>query len=139
MTSIQQSAPTKLLTLALQVLSLYFLCIAAAHLFGLKIPLLYVYYDVPSTGYQDRIISFMAMGWCLSFFAASKDVHANKGLIKMLVLAGLIAVAALANNNYVTDFSIHTQTPTLWAYWLQTGLLAVIVAGLFGLYRASFK
>ncbi len=139
MTSTQENTLESLLTFALRILSFYFLCVATAHLFGLKIPLLYVYFDVPSTGYQDRIISFMAMGWCLSFYAASKNVSTNQSLIKMLILAGAFAVAALANNNYVTDFTIHTSTPSLWAYWLQTGLLAIIVAGLYGLYRACFK
>ncbi len=36
----------------------YFCCMALAHFFGLKWPLLFVYYDTPFFAYQDKIISF---------------------------------------------------------------------------------
>ena len=36
----------------------YFCAMAVAHFFGIKWPLLFVYYDVPFHAYQDKIISF---------------------------------------------------------------------------------
>jgi hypothetical protein len=36
--------------------AVYFLAIAIVHM-------LFVYYDLPSYGYQDRIISFLSFGW----------------------------------------------------------------------------
>jgi hypothetical protein len=47
-----------LLRLALWAGAAYFCCMAVAHFFGLKYPLLFVYYDVPFFAYQDKIISF---------------------------------------------------------------------------------
>ncbi|MGO9378359.1 MAG: hypothetical protein ACLPN1_16895 [Dissulfurispiraceae bacterium] len=84
--------------------AVYFLAIAIAHMFRTKIPMLFVYYNVPSYGYQDRIISFLAFGWSVFLFAASVDPMNNRVAVKAVLLAGLAAVFGLNVINHVTDF-----------------------------------
>lgn len=37
----------------------YFLAVSSAHMTGFKLPGLFIYYSLPSYGYQDRIIGFL--------------------------------------------------------------------------------
>lgn len=37
--------------------SMYCLSVVAAHMLGAKVPILFVYFNVPSNAYQDRIIA----------------------------------------------------------------------------------
>jgi hypothetical protein len=82
----------------------YFLAIAVAHMLRLKVPLLFVYYDVPSYGYQDRIISFLSFGWAVFLFAASADPAKNRDAVKAILVAGLAAIFGLNVINSTTDF-----------------------------------
>lgn len=49
-----------LLSLALFAGVAYFVAMSVAHFVGFKIPVLFIFYDVPSNAYQDKIISFCA-------------------------------------------------------------------------------
>ena len=80
----------------------YFFGVALVHSMGLKIPGFYVYHNVPSYAYQDRIISFLAFGWGGLFLLAAKKM--DKDLIKLIVYIGMIAVIALVFNTISTDF-----------------------------------
>ena len=82
--------------------AVYFFGVALMHSMGLKIPGLYVYYNVPSYAYQDRIISFLAFGWSGFFLLTAKKM--DKDLIRLIVYIGLIAVIALVLNTTITDF-----------------------------------
>jgi hypothetical protein len=82
----------------------YFLAVAIAHMFRIKIPMLFVYYDVPSYGYQDRIISFLTFGWSTFLFTASINPTKNRDAVKAILIAGLTAVFGLNVINQVTDF-----------------------------------
>ena len=82
--------------------AVYFFGVALVHSMGLKIPGFYVYYNVPSYAYQDRIISFLAFGWGGLFLLAAKKM--DRDLIKLIVYIGMIAVIALVLNTIITDF-----------------------------------
>ncbi len=58
MTMNYSDPPPLLLRLALWGGAACFCCMAVAHFFGLKYPLLFVYHDVPLYAHQDKIISF---------------------------------------------------------------------------------
>lgn len=75
--------------------AVYFLAVALAHMLRIKIPLLFVYFDVPSYGYQDRIISFLSFGWSVFLFTASRDPVKNRGAVKAILIAGLGAILGL--------------------------------------------
>ena len=57
--------------------AVYFGCIALAHAVGLKIPGLFIYFNVPSHLYQDHIIAFLAFGWATLFYVAADDPVAH--------------------------------------------------------------
>jgi len=50
----------------------YFCCMAVAHYFGIKQPLLFVYYDTPFYAYQDKIISFAVVSYIALFYSAAQ-------------------------------------------------------------------
>lgn len=82
----------------------YFSGVAVVHALGVKIPGLYVFYNVPSYAYQDRIISFLAFGWAAIFLQTV--IRMDPGLIKLILTIGLVAIVALLLNVAVTDFSL---------------------------------
>ena len=86
--------------------AIYFLAVSIAHMLGFKVPLLFIYYNVPSYGYQDRIISFLSFGWSVFLFSASRDPMKNRSPIKAILIAGLAAVFGLQMINSTTDFSV---------------------------------
>ncbi len=106
--------------------AVFFLLMAIAHAIGLKIPGLFIYFNVPSYGYQDKIISLLAFGWATFFFAAA--VNQSKILIKSIILIGAIALCMLTFINISTDFAslsekinpdlFHIETGILFLYWI---------------------
>ena len=84
--------------------AVYFLGVAIAHSFGSKIPGLFVYYNVPSYPYQDRIISFLTFGWAGLFFLTARKMEPD--FIKLILVIGLVAVIALVVNTSITDFNL---------------------------------
>lgn len=85
--------------------SLYFFLVSIAHLIGLKIPMLFIYYNVPSYVYQDKIISFLAFGWSIFIFTAFLYPIKNKLLIRAILLAGAVAIIGLELINTYTDIT----------------------------------
>ncbi len=106
--------------------AVYFLAIAVAHFGGWKIPALYVYYNVPSTHYQDVAISFLAFGWSAIFWAASR----NLSICWAPVLISFVGWCGLAWINLTTDFSALMPEPTVGKYWLQTWVLFLYMASI---------
>lgn len=104
----KNAATLKLLLLAGAV---YFFAVAIAHMFGIKIPMLFVYYNVPSYEYQDRIIAFLAFGWSVFLFTASIDPMRNSIVVKAVLTAGLAAVLGLNVINRITNFQ--TLSPNI--------------------------
>ncbi len=129
--------PERLMKLSLFALSFYFLAIALAHITGTKIPLLFVYFNVPSNAYQDNIISFLAFGWAVFFFTIARDPLANRQFIGAILIAAAAAVAGLSYINITTDFAALAPGIKIWPFWAQTALLAIISLWLLVLYQAT--
>ncbi len=99
----------------------YFCCMAAAHFFGLKWPVLFVYYDTPFHAYQDKIIAFAVVTYACLFHVAARIRQAvPAALVSIWVTAlGLSAVnlsSALA--------SVLRPEQSTTPYWLQTAAIA---------------
>ena len=99
-----------------------FLLVAIVHFLGIKIPGFFVYYNVPSHAYQDRIISFLTFGWSGLFFLTARKMDSD--LIKLILVIGLIAVIALVVNTIITDFQQLDQSLSGADYkWIIGGLM----------------
>ena len=107
----------------------YFVSMACSHWVQLKLPLLYIYYDVPSTPYQDKIISFCAATYAIVFFQAARS-PARGGLTAVLALAA--AVAGLSAINLSEDLASQIGSKSTTPYWTQTGM----IGGLLGVLSA---
>ncbi len=114
----------------------YFVCMAIAHFFGIKLPILFVYYDTPFYAYQDKIISFAVLAYVALFYSASKhrDVALTAIIVLTLTVLGLSAInisAALA--------SVLSAGQSTMPYWLQTVAIAVYLVVLVFLYVKDGK
>lgn len=108
---------------------LYFLGVAVAHLSGIKIPFLFIYFNIPSTVYQDRIISVLSIGWTFFFFSAYSNLEQIKILLKSILGAGAAALLGIAFINSMTDFKELSPTATPYLYWIQW----IVLLSYFGL------
>jgi hypothetical protein len=103
------SSSERMLRWLLSIGAFYFLAVAMVHMIGIKVPVLFVYYNVPSYGYQNKIIAFLAFGWSLFLFTTSRDPLNYRSAVKAILVAGISAVSGLTVINQVTDFQ--TLTP----------------------------
>jgi hypothetical protein len=128
-----RNPPPVLLRLALWAGAAYFCCMAVAHFFGLKYPLLFVYYDVPFYAYQDKIISFAVVAYICLFVNAALDGSAVPAAIVALgvTVLGLSAV----NGSDALETVLDGRSPI--AYWMQTGLIALYFILLIVLYAVG--
>jgi hypothetical protein len=114
-----------ILKLSLLAGAIYFFLIAAAHLSGLKIPGLYIYFDIPSYPYQDNIVAFLALGWSIFFYTAFTDVLKNIALIKAILIAGAAAIIVLSIINFKTDFQLLNSNVDINIIWLEVFILFI--------------
>lgn len=84
--------------------AVYFLAVAIVHMLRIKVPMLFIYFDLPSYGYQDRIISFFSFGWSIFMFVASLDPAKNRDAVKAIIIAAFGAIFGLTVINSVTNF-----------------------------------
>ena len=103
----------------------YFTLMSIAHLFGVKAPGLFVYYNVESYDYQDKIIGLMVFGWAGMFFSASNCPVRNYTTMRAILTSGALAVLGLAMINLFTDFHLISREPNVAGYWVHTGILSV--------------
>jgi hypothetical protein len=129
------SSPPALLRLSLWAGVAYFCCMAVAHFFGLKYPLLFVYYDVPFYAYQDKIISFAVVAYVCLF--ANAALH-RSGVPAAIAALGF-TVLGLSLVNISDALGSVLEGRSTFAYWLQTGLIAAYCALLLGLYAAGAR
>jgi len=99
---VKKRSQDQILTFLLYAGAVYFFGVAFVHGIGTKIPGFFVYYNVPSYAYQDRIISFLSFGWAGLFYLAARKMDAD--LIKLILSIGLLAIIALVFNTMITDF-----------------------------------
>lgn len=119
--------------------AVYFTAIACAHGTGYKLPGLFIYYNVPSNGYQDTIIAFMSFGWAAFFFSCAAEPLRHARPLHALLAACTVALIGLAAINLFGDIRIVRPGIDTGPFWLQWGLLLGYVAGLFVAYRAAWR
>ncbi|KAE9632744.1 hypothetical protein [Parasedimentitalea maritima] len=112
--------------------ALYFCCMAAAHFFGLKYPLLFVYYDTPFYGYQDKIISFAVLAYVALFYQAARRRDA---VLTALVVMGVTILGLSSVNLSEALAEVLTSGQSTMPYWIQVALFAGYWLALFGLWR----
>lgn len=98
-----------------------FCAMAAAHATGLKVPLLFVYYDTPYYAYQDRIISFCLLTYACLFYLAARHSLA----VPTALCALAITVLGLSAVNFSEALSAVLDKQGTGVYWAQTGVFAV--------------
>ncbi|MDT8447957.1 MAG: hypothetical protein RRB13_13780 [bacterium] len=116
----------------------HFFLLALVHQIDFRWPGLYIYFDVPSNGYQDQLISLLAFGWAVLFFSASKASESLKEWSLAVLIAGLGGVLGLCWINATNDFSQLTQAADPIVYWLETAGLAVYLGWLGFLHQYAF-
>ena len=114
--------------------SLYFFLVALAHMFELKIPVLFIYFDITSFAYQNKIISFLCFGWSVFLYTAFLDPAKNLILIKAILIAGTGAILGLSMINLTMDFQALSTDVNVYSYWFVTALLGLYLFWLIMLY-----
>jgi len=106
----------------------YFLIAALLHYTGTKFFGFYVFYDLPTEAYQDRIIAVLALGWGAMYVLSAKDPLKYFDLTNLLVIIGFIGLSGTAGNIWLTDFSQFPGFTGTWSYWVQVfGLVFYLV------------
>ena len=105
--------------------SVYFFLVATFHMIGIKIPPFFIYYNVPSYAYQDRIISFLAFGWSVFLFTAFLNPVKNILLVRAILIAGAGAIIGLEIINTFTDFESLSNDINPTIFRLETLGLAI--------------
>jgi len=109
----------------------YFAAMAVAHFFGIKVPVLFVYYDTPFYAYQDKIIAFAVVAYMGLFCAASK----YRDVALTAIIVGAVTVLGLSSVNLSDALaSVMAEGQTTTPYWLQTGMLGLYELVLIVLY-----
>jgi hypothetical protein len=127
---------SRLTTYAFLAGAAYFCCMAVAHFFSIKVPVLFVYYDTPYYAYQDKIIAFAVCAYIGLFYAASQ--HRAVALSAIIVLA--ITVLGLASVNTSAELAaVLSDGQSTMPYWLQTGAIAFYLMLLLLLYIKDGK
>lgn len=117
--------------------AIYFGCIALAHTIGLKIPGLFIYFNVPSHPYQDHIIAFLAFGWSSFFYVASVDPVNHSLPVKAIMLSSAVAICGLSGINTFRDFASFSPSINVTPFWVQTILLLGYLIWLIVFYQRS--
>ena len=99
----------------------YFCAMAIAHFFGLKVPILFVYYDTPFYAYQDKIISFAVIAYAALFFTAARQ---QEVVPTALIVLGITVLGLTSINLSDALASVLEDGRSTQPYWIQTGLIA---------------
>ncbi|MEM1140715.1 MAG: hypothetical protein AAGH45_12620 [Pseudomonadota bacterium] len=125
--------PQGLLRLLLLVSVAFFVCMGTVHFFGIKLPILFVYWDTPFYAYQDKIIAFTLVTYAALFFGASRH--------RLMVPYALISIWGTAVGLSLVNLSGALQSVLgdggTALYWLITAAFAGLATVLTLLWRAS--
>jgi len=111
--------------------AIYFYIVAFLHFFGIKIPVFFIYYNVDSTVYQDRIIAVLSFMFATFLYAGFK--LKDKKIVKFILFASSIGVFGLLLNNFLSELSFRNNG----IYWLEISFLALYVFILFRFYKKA--
>ncbi len=134
----------KLLSWSLLGGAIYFFLITIAHLFGIKIPILFIYFNVPSYIYQDMIIAFLSFAFGMFLFAGYASVKRNQILItKYIIIAGFGAILGLININAFTDFTYFENEFSLTIkvshFWSEAVIVVIYILWISILYISAIN
>jgi hypothetical protein len=113
----------KILKISLFIGACYFLLMAITHALGQKIPGLFIYFNVPSYTYQDKIISALAFGWAVFLFTGFKTL--SRSIIKSVLMSGAFAIIMLIFTNFSTNFNAISEQIKVYLFHIETGLLLI--------------
>jgi len=134
------SLSTKILKFSILFGAIYFLSISIAHFFELKIPGLFVYFDVISFEYQNKIISMLAFGWAAFFFLGFKLIDLkNNNLIILYIITGAVAIFILIIINISSELARLIEHQSTIAYWMTTIILFVYLLWILVFYIKAHK
>ena len=101
--------------------ALYFCCMAVAHFFGIKLPLLFVYFDTPFYAYQDKIISFAVVSYVALFYSAAQ----HRAVVPAALIVLGVTVLGLASVNVSDALAmVLEENQSTLLYWNQTAMIA---------------
>ena len=106
--------------------AVYFLLMAIAHFFGIKVPVLFIYFDTPFYAYQDKIISFAVCAYIALFCLAYKRRENTPAAIVVMLLTAL-GLSAVNVSGDLAEILEDGQTTA--PYWIQT-VIIYVYAGL---------
>ncbi|MCX7005375.1 MAG: hypothetical protein NTV22_19185 [bacterium] len=109
----------------------YFCCMAVAHFFSIKVPVLFVYYNTPFYAYQDKIISFAVCAYVALFYAAARHRAIARDAI---IVLGLTVLGLGAVNRSDALASVLAPGQSSLPYWLQTAAIGLYLITLTVLY-----
>lgn len=124
-------APSPILRTMLLACVAFFVCMGAAHFFGLKWPVLFVYWDTPFYAYQDKIIAFTLVTYIALFFGAAR--HRVMVPYALVSIWGTVVGLALVNTSSALEDVLNGGG--VGAYWAITGALGGLAALLTALWR----
>ena len=104
----------------------YFCCMSAAHFFGIKVPILFVYYDTAYYAYQDKIIAFAVVAYICLFVAAAR----MPAIVPAVLVAMWVTVLGLCSVNLSDALQTVLSGKATLPYWLQTAMIAGFAASL---------
>lgn len=115
--------------------AIYFLLVSIAHFLEIKIPVLFIYFDVKSFQYQNKIISLLAFGWSSYFFIGTKIINTKQiKYILYLIISGVYAIIVLSVINLSKELQKLIDTTSLLKYWIATIALIIYLLILIFLY-----
>jgi len=79
----------------LLICAVYFIAVTIAHQIGIKLPMLFIFYSIPSERYQDLIISFLSFGWAMLFGIGFFDRDLKTKIQTPILFSGLVAIGGL--------------------------------------------
>lgn len=122
---------SKLTKLAFLLGAIYFVFMALAHFFSVKVPVLFIYYNTPFYAYQDKIISFAVTAYIALFYGASQ----SRDVARYAILVMIITAADLSYINISSELNaLLTEQQTTMPYWIQTGMIGAYTLVLIALY-----
>lgn len=87
--------PKEIYRSLLFICAVYFIAVSFAHQLGIKFPMLFIFYNIPSERYQDLIISFLSFGWAMLFGIGFLDKELKARIQTPILLSGSIAICGL--------------------------------------------
>jgi len=86
------------------ICAVYFIVVTIAHQMGIKLPMLFVFYNIPSERYQDLIISFLSFGWAMLFGIGFMDEEMRPRVQVPIMIAGIAAICGLIRTRMEIQF-----------------------------------